>query len=175
MTGEMGLENWTRELGPESWESWDQELVPESWDRELGPESWDQELGPGSWERRVWDRKLVPEIGHLCPREPIRSSPLLDSREMMQFPPMQMSDNRVGQLYKWFPIFEDSPVITTKPQGMELLKDAGFPDTDVDKVISEWESAVKAHKGIRQRHNAATNTNNAVTLCHGHPSCSYLV
>ena len=26
MTGELGLENWTRELGPESWESWDQEL-----------------------------------------------------------------------------------------------------------------------------------------------------
>ena len=73
MTGELGLENWTRELGPESWESWDQELVPRvgtgSWDKtvgagELGPESWDHRVGRVGTRSWRWDKTVrTGELG----------------------------------------------------------------------------------------------------------------
>ena len=88
MTGELGLENWTRELGP------DRELGPGVGTRELGPgvrqlglENWDlrvgtielgelgpgvgtrelRELGPESWDRRKlgpesWDQRVGTRI-----------------------------------------------------------------------------------------------------------------
>ena len=109
------------------------------------------------------DFHTIPEIWSWITREPVPSRGLLRTSDAFKFPPAALTDERVRQLLRWFPMVADFHILSKDPPGFDYLVEVGVSKKKVQNLAKEWKERVSKHSRTHQMF-IATSVVNSVTL-----------
>ena len=109
------------------------------------------------------DFHTIPEIWAWITREPVPSEGLLRTSDAFKFPPAALTDERVGQLLRWFPMVADFHILSRDPPGFDYLMEISENKTKVQNLAKEWKERVSKHSRTHQMF-LATSVVSSVTL-----------
>jgi hypothetical protein len=109
------------------------------------------------------DFHTIPEVWSWITREPVPSKGLLQTSDAFPFPPAALTDDRVKQLLRWFPMVADFHILSRDPPGFDFLVEIGVNRTKVQNLAKDWKDRVSKHSRTHQMF-LATSVVSSVSL-----------